>query len=240
MIDRRSFVSGLAAGILAAPLAADAQPRGKTVRIGVLYPGSDNSIFRGNFDGFRQALAAAGYVEGRNLAFEPRFGDGHELAPLAAELTTLRLDLIQAVARPGVMAMQAATSTIPVVALDLASPARRRSISRKSRCPSRAATTWLRPEDHSVSSYEPRSPPATLVKTQRTFHLPPTLGGGGGAQGEARAWRTICWSSARSNGLRRTGRPVSVRKRCSSEDPTLPVRKMILGTGWPCPSVSAR
>jgi len=87
----------------------------------VLYPGSDNSIFRGNFDGFRQALAAAGYVEGRNLAFEPRFGDGHELAPLAAELTTLRLDLIQAVARPGVMAMQAATSTIPVVALDLES-----------------------------------------------------------------------------------------------------------------------
>ncbi len=121
MIDRRSFVSGLAAGILAAPLAADAQPRGKTVRIGVLYPGSDNSIFRGNFDGFRQALGAAGYVEGRNLAFEPRFGDGHELAPLAAELTTLRLDLIQAVARPGVMAMQAATSTIPVVALDLES-----------------------------------------------------------------------------------------------------------------------
>jgi len=121
VIDRRSFVSGLAAGILAAPLAADAQPRGKTVRIGVLYPGSDNSIFRGNFDGFRQALGAAGYVEGRNLAFEPRFGDGHELAPLAAELTTLRLDLIQAVARPGVMAMQAATSTIPVVALDLES-----------------------------------------------------------------------------------------------------------------------
>src|SRR6266516_2193304 len=31
--------------------------------------------------------------------------------------------------------------------------------------PSRAATTWLRPEDHSVSSYEPRSPPASFSPT---------------------------------------------------------------------------
>jgi hypothetical protein len=43
-------------------------------------------------------------VEGRNLTFEMRFGDGHELASLATELTALHLDLIQAVARPGVMA----------------------------------------------------------------------------------------------------------------------------------------
>jgi putative ABC transport system substrate-binding protein len=56
--------------LLAAPLAAEAQPAGKVYRIGVLYPGADNSIFRGNFDGFRQALRTAGYVEGRNLAFE--------------------------------------------------------------------------------------------------------------------------------------------------------------------------
>jgi putative ABC transport system substrate-binding protein len=122
-VDRRTFVSALSMGFLAgAPLVTSAQQtRGKTARIGVLYPGSDNSIFRGNFDGFRQALGAAGYVEGRNLAFEVRLGDGRALAPLAAELTTLRPDLILAVARPGVVAMHAATSTIPVVALDLES-----------------------------------------------------------------------------------------------------------------------
>ena len=121
MISRRGFLGTLAGGLLTAPLAVEAQPRGKTARIGVLYPGTDNSVFRGNFDGFRQALGAAGYREGRNLAFDVRLGDGRALAPLAAELTTLRPDLILAVARPGVVAMHAATPTIPVVALDLES-----------------------------------------------------------------------------------------------------------------------
>ena len=120
-MDRRAFLGALGFGLLAAPPAAEAQGVGKAARIGVLYPGADNSIFRGNFDGFRQALAARGYVEGRNLAFDVRFGDGRALAPLAADLTKLNPDLILAVARPGVAAMHAATSTIPVVALDLES-----------------------------------------------------------------------------------------------------------------------
>jgi putative ABC transport system substrate-binding protein len=120
-MDRRTFLAGTGTVLLAAPLVAEALPAGKTARIGVLYPGSDNSLFRDNFDGFRQVLGAAGYVEGRNLAFDVRFGDGRALAPLAAELTKLHPDLMLAISRPGVMAMQAATSTIPVVALDLES-----------------------------------------------------------------------------------------------------------------------
>jgi putative ABC transport system substrate-binding protein len=108
--------------VVAGQIAVRAQPAARAVtRIGVLYPGADNSIFRGNFDGFRQALVAAGHVEGRNLVFDVRFGDGRPLAPLAAELTERHPDLILAVARPGVTAMHAATSTIPVVALDLES-----------------------------------------------------------------------------------------------------------------------
>jgi putative ABC transport system substrate-binding protein len=111
----------LVLALLAMPLAAEAQPAGKNARIGVLYPGADNSIFRGNFDGFRQALGTAGYVEGRNLAFDVRTGDGRALAPLAADLTNLNPDLILAVARPAVAAMHAVRSPIPVVALDLES-----------------------------------------------------------------------------------------------------------------------
>jgi putative ABC transport system substrate-binding protein len=111
----------LVLALVAMPLAAEAQPAGKNARIGVLYPGADNSIFRSNFDGFRQALGAAGYVEGRNLAFDVRTGDGRALAPLAADLTNLNPDLILAVARPAVAAMHAVTSPIPVVALDLES-----------------------------------------------------------------------------------------------------------------------
>jgi putative tryptophan/tyrosine transport system substrate-binding protein len=110
----------LALSLCLAPL-GEAQQTGKVYRIGVLYPGADNSLFRTNFDGFRQALSEAGYVDGRNLVFEVRFGDGRALVPVAAELTKLHPDLILAVARPGVTAMQAATSTISVVALDLES-----------------------------------------------------------------------------------------------------------------------
>ena len=117
--------AAIAALLIAAPAAAQPprdMPAAKAaVRIGVLHPGMDNSIFRANFDGFRQALGAAGYAEGRNLAFDVRLGDGRPLAPIAAELTTLHPDLILAVARPGVMAAHAATSRIPIVALDLES-----------------------------------------------------------------------------------------------------------------------
>ena len=110
----------LALGVLITPLVGASEPP-KSVRIGVLYPGADNDIFRGNFDGFRKTLGDAGYMEGRNLAFILRFGDGRALAPLATEVAQLRPDMILAVARPGVAAVQAVTSVIPVVALDLES-----------------------------------------------------------------------------------------------------------------------
>jgi ABC-type uncharacterized transport system substrate-binding protein len=120
-MERRAFIGVIAGGLLAAPLAAEAQTVGKIYRIGVLYPGADNSIFRDNFDGFRQVLAPAGYVEGRNLALDVRVGDGRALAPLVVELAKRHPDLIVAVARPGVVAMHASEPTIPVVALDLES-----------------------------------------------------------------------------------------------------------------------
>ena len=60
-------------------------------------------------------------MEGRTLTLDVRFGDGRALAPLAAELTKLHPDLIHAVARQGVAAIHAATTIIPVVALDLES-----------------------------------------------------------------------------------------------------------------------
>ena len=121
-MDRRAFLGTLAGALLATPLAAEAQPAaGKVYRIGVLYPGADNSIFRNNFNGFRQALGPAGYVEGRNLALDVRVGDGRALAPLAAELAKRHPDLIVAVARPGVLAMHTLGPTLPVVALDLES-----------------------------------------------------------------------------------------------------------------------
>ena len=122
MIDRRAFIGVMTGGLLVTPLVVEAQQAGtKTCRIGVLYPGADNAIFRHNFNGFRRALASAGYVDGRNLDLDVRTGDGRALAPLAADLSRRHPDLILAIARPGVQAIYALGSTVEVVALDLES-----------------------------------------------------------------------------------------------------------------------
>jgi len=59
-MDRRRFLLISLAGAVAVPLGAEAQQAGKIYRLGVLYPGSDNTIFRGNFEGFRQVLGGSG------------------------------------------------------------------------------------------------------------------------------------------------------------------------------------
>jgi putative ABC transport system substrate-binding protein len=112
-VDRRAFLATLTGGLLAAPLAAEAQHAGKAVRIGVLSFGAPEP-FR---EGFRQALLAHGYVEGRNLMVEYRWASGQteRLAGLAAELVRQDVDLIVASATPSIQAAAVATRTIPIV-----------------------------------------------------------------------------------------------------------------------------
>jgi len=64
----------LALGTLAAPLFVDAQQRGKVPRIGILSPGSPGPA--GTLDAFLQGLRELGYVEGKNIAIDPRFAEG--------------------------------------------------------------------------------------------------------------------------------------------------------------------
>jgi putative tryptophan/tyrosine transport system substrate-binding protein len=115
----------IAAVVVGAPPSAQPQkepaPPKKAVRIGVLYPGADNAVFRGNFNGFRETLAEAGYVEGRNLALDVRTGDGRELARLTGDLTKVPPDLLFAVARSATVTIHGITSKIPVLAIDLES-----------------------------------------------------------------------------------------------------------------------
>ena len=114
-------VIALSLGILAAPLAADAQQRGKVYRVGILRPAPDNPVFRRDFEGFRQILRENGYVEGANLAIEYRVraGGPDELLALAGELVRLKVDVILAIAPAGVAATAKATTSVPIVALDL-------------------------------------------------------------------------------------------------------------------------
>jgi putative ABC transport system substrate-binding protein len=106
--------------LLAAPLAASAQPRGNVPLIGVLRPGYPPSPPENPSDGlnvFRQGLRDLGYVEGQTILLEVRFAEyqGNRLAALAAELVQLKPDVIVTNTTAGVRAAKQATTTIPIV-----------------------------------------------------------------------------------------------------------------------------
>jgi putative ABC transport system substrate-binding protein len=113
-MDRRVFLGSLA-GLIAAPLVAQAQPAGKVPRIGFLFSGASGPARE--VDTFRQGLRDLGYIEGQNIAIEYRFAGGQveRLPELAAELVRLKLDVIVAPYTPPALAAKRATSTIPIV-----------------------------------------------------------------------------------------------------------------------------
>ena len=106
----------LALGFLVASLAVDAQQPGKVARIGYLSPGSPTTFTR--FDeAFRQGLRELGYVEGQNIVIEYRWAERRDerLPDLAAELVSLKVDVIVAGGTPAPLAAKHATRTIPIV-----------------------------------------------------------------------------------------------------------------------------
>jgi len=115
-IDRRAFLGGLGLSVLAASLAAEAQPQtGKVWRIGVLM-----SLYPPDADApqaLRQGLRTLGYVEGQNLVIDWRYVEGRDdrLPTLAAELVGLNVDLMVTDITLATRAAMHATSTIPIV-----------------------------------------------------------------------------------------------------------------------------
>jgi putative ABC transport system substrate-binding protein len=115
---RREFIAGLG-GAAAWPVVARAQQRA-TPLIGFLGSAARATIRPGNWLGFHQGLADAGYIEGRNLAIEYRWADGrNEVLPvLAADLVRQRVAVIASMTTiPCVLAAKAATHTTPIVFL---------------------------------------------------------------------------------------------------------------------------
>jgi ABC-type uncharacterized transport system substrate-binding protein len=123
LIDRRTFLAGTGAVLLAAPRAADAQQAGKVPRIGFLGTRSlsDMSPY---LDTFRQGLRELGWVEGQNIVIDYRYAEGRfdRLPDLAAELVRLKVDIIVAVPTPAAVAAKKATETIPIVAISVGDP----------------------------------------------------------------------------------------------------------------------
>ena len=111
---RTIAAAAVAFGLLAAPLATDAQQAGKRYRIGYLETG----VVRPRpWEAFRERLRELGYVEGRTVAFEVRWADGQldRLAKLAAELVRLEVDVVVTAGSPAARAARSATASIPIV-----------------------------------------------------------------------------------------------------------------------------
>ena len=119
-MERRAFLTLVAGSLLAAPLAAEAQPAAKIFRIGYLAT-NPTPHFQ---EAFRQGLRDLGYVEGRNLVIEDRDAEGkpERLPALAAELVALKVDVIVASGTPAALATKQATRTLPIVFTAVADP----------------------------------------------------------------------------------------------------------------------
>jgi putative tryptophan/tyrosine transport system substrate-binding protein len=116
VIDRRTFLAGTGAVLLAAPLAAEAQQAGKVYRIGLLQIQTRERLVP-YLKAFEEGLRELGYLEGRDFVREYRFADGQRerLPDLAAELVRLKVDVIVTGGDLGTMAARQATTTIPIV-----------------------------------------------------------------------------------------------------------------------------
>jgi putative ABC transport system substrate-binding protein len=118
MRSRRIITTALLLALLAVPLAAEAQ-QAKVFRVGVLSQSSPPPVGT-----MQRALRDLGYIEGRNLLLEFRWAEGknERFAGLAAELVALKPDVILADSTPGAIAAKHATTTIPIVILNVSDP----------------------------------------------------------------------------------------------------------------------
>jgi putative ABC transport system substrate-binding protein len=105
----------LALGLCAA-VPAFGQNSGNLPLVGVLRVNTADTV-EPAATGFKEALAALGLVDGRNIRLEVRLAEGHveRLPELAQSLVQAKARVIVAFSAPVIRAAQRATSTIPIV-----------------------------------------------------------------------------------------------------------------------------
>jgi putative ABC transport system substrate-binding protein len=122
-LRRRDFVTLLGGAAVAWPRAAHAQQPAKIPRIGFM--GNSTAALEANLVGpFGERLRELGYEEGRNVAIEYRWAEGHydRFPALVAELLAAKVDVIVTAGTPASLAVKKATSTVPLVMVAVGDP----------------------------------------------------------------------------------------------------------------------
>ena len=121
---RREFIAGLGSAA-AWPVLAHAQQGERVRRIGVFMMGDENDPEgKRRVSVFTQALADLGWIDGRNVRMDFRWGggDANRIRALAQELVGLQPDIILTQGTPATIAVQRETRTIPIVFASVGDP----------------------------------------------------------------------------------------------------------------------
>jgi putative ABC transport system substrate-binding protein len=116
MTTRRAFMTLVGGAAAAWPLTAQAQQTGRLPTIGFL--GANTSLADSEWvAAFAQRLRDLGWVEGRTVAIEVRWGEGRSErhAEIAAEFVRRKVDVILTYGTPATLAAKRSTASIPIV-----------------------------------------------------------------------------------------------------------------------------
>ena len=122
---RRAFIPLLGGAVAAWPLAARAQQGERMPRVGVLIPvGTDDPEAQARVAAFVQGLRELGWIDGRNVRIDTRWGAGdpEQARQYAAELVALMPDVILAAGGGAMAPLQQATRTVPIVFTQVPDP----------------------------------------------------------------------------------------------------------------------
>jgi len=124
-VRRREFITLVGGAAAGWPLAARAQQPSITQRIGVLINlAADDPESAARITVFAQGLEEFGWTVGRNVRIDYRWagGDTRRFQKYAEELVALAPNILVATATPGVLALQEATNTVPIVFVGVTDP----------------------------------------------------------------------------------------------------------------------
>jgi putative ABC transport system substrate-binding protein len=174
--------------LVAGPVMAEAQQPERISRVGMLFGGSAGDPLA---ESFKQGLRDLGYVEGRNITVEYRWGEGRgdRLPGLAAELVGLNVDIIVASSQAALAAKQA-TTVIPIVMPIITDPVRLRLVASLAR-PGGNATGFATQNDELPGKWMELVKEVLPKVSRVAFLWSPIYDGGAQARAAAAAARSL-------------------------------------------------